>query len=100
MPDTIVTSYPEERDQVTTVRRLTLTSPAAVTTSHQEPSTRALLSALTGVRRNEQLIVQVTLGHRLPPRLVPRSPRSSTNRRFRSCSTASSPSDARQPLPP
>ncbi|UOT06757.1 type IV secretion system DNA-binding domain-containing protein [Rhodococcus opacus] len=74
MPDTIVTSYPEERDQVTTVRRLTLTSPAAVTTSHQEPSTRALLSALTGVRRNEQLIVQVTLGHRLPPRLVPPQP--------------------------
>ena len=70
VPGTIVTSYPDVRAPITTARRLKLHNQVALATGHPETSTRAILSALTSVRRTEKLTLQIVLG----PRLMPRFP--------------------------
>lgn len=74
VPDAIVTDHPEPRGAVSTARRLKLTSPTTLATTHQESSTRAILSTLASVRRSERLVLQIILGHRVTPRLTPLDP--------------------------
>lgn len=65
----IVTSHPEERPPTATARRLRLSSPGALTDGHDESATRALMVALSRVRRHEHLVLQVVLGARFVPSL-------------------------------
>ncbi|MFH5232451.1 type IV secretory system conjugative DNA transfer family protein [Antrihabitans spumae] len=71
----IVTRFPEQRDQITTARRLKLTSTARpLEPTDRVASGRSILNALTSVNRGERLVIQVVLGPRRQPTLPPPRP--------------------------
>ncbi|MGW4842754.1 type IV secretory system conjugative DNA transfer family protein [Nocardia brasiliensis] len=74
--DSVVTSFdPADRTDVSTARRLKVTTVTRmIEPSDSVASHRAILSALTSVRRNERLVIQVILGPRRRPTLPPPEP--------------------------
>lgn len=72
----IVTRFdPDDREQISTARRLKLTT----TDQLLEPadpvaSSRSILHALSAVDRGEHLVIQLVLGPRRQPRLIPQVP--------------------------
>lgn len=77
-PGAVVTGFePGDRNDVATARRMTLTSHNhPLEPSDQPASSRAILHAMTAVKRGEEVVLQLTLG----PRRRPSSPPISTAR--------------------
>ncbi|ATQ27336.1 hypothetical protein CS378_00450 [Rhodococcus ruber] len=72
VPGALVIDWESPRAAVQTVRRIRLTDrERAVQPADATATTRAVLSALTGVRVGEQLVIQAVLGPRKFPQAVP-----------------------------
>lgn len=71
----VVTSFPDDRDTVTTARRLRLTTMARpLEPADAVTSARSVLTALTAVKNSERLVIQIVLGPRRHPTLPPIEP--------------------------
>lgn len=72
VPGAIVAADVTGRGHTTVARRLTINQPVRPLESRDnEGSTRSILASLTGLRGKELLVVQMVLGPRLAPQLVP-----------------------------
>jgi hypothetical protein len=72
VPGTIVAADVTGRGHATVARRLTINQPIRPLESHDnEGSTRSILASLAGLRGKELLVVQIVLGPRLAPQLLP-----------------------------
>lgn len=71
----VVTTYGEERPEITVARRMRLsTSARPLEPFDPVTSARSILTAMTGLHRSERLVIQVILGPRRLPRLAPTEP--------------------------
>ncbi|WP_026555700.1 type IV secretory system conjugative DNA transfer family protein [Arthrobacter sp. 35W] len=72
VPGAIVAADVNGRSHATVARRLTINQPIRPLESHDnEGSTRSILASLAGLRGKELVVVQIVLGPRLAPQLLP-----------------------------
>ncbi|MHA7268378.1 type IV secretory system conjugative DNA transfer family protein [Arthrobacter sp. HLT1-20] len=72
VPGTIVAADTTGRGAAAVARRITINQPIRPLESHDsEGSTRSILASLSGLHGKELLVVQIVLGPRLAPQLVP-----------------------------
>ncbi|WP_431230436.1 type IV secretory system conjugative DNA transfer family protein [Paenarthrobacter nicotinovorans] len=72
VPGSIVAEGSSERSAATVARRITINQPIRpLAPRDEEGSIRSILASLTGLRGTEMVVVQIVLGPRLAPKLMP-----------------------------